>query len=486
MNVFIKAICVVFATLSVSVCNAMSNPPSSDDEDTTTPSEPSTQEILGKLDFVHPDAQSRYKAFEERQFRKVSHINCNNTLDDQCDEVSSRFSEGRFNQVDSRETIMVMDNGYEALATLRYRSRIKGYFQFKDGHWMDYDPEVNSKRYVKTLLERIDEKGYTPNGLYTRIGREIINRRDFLPDGHGVQILNFLADYNPQAEFILVDRSSFTDAIIQSACAYNYDEDRAVAQKDQIINQTRYFLREMNIDFLNFSAGYSLPRLQESFNTICGEPIAFAKKHVLIGHVAAIFESFLNSEGVMAFQALGNRINWRTHPFETQYQWANRILVGGYSVLASGVPESGDYKDLDRKIRYLSAIHQSSYDYGDVFINVGLEDKQTPESVWDIYEYTPTSLTSSSTDGLGLYRFGLMPKVHTSFVTPVALSYAIHISNYLKQRGLIDNELTNESIKIIKSYMVPNTCGQYRNELCKIQDPLLHKAFEVYRLGYYQ
>ncbi|ODU60160.1 MAG: hypothetical protein ABT02_07130 [Comamonadaceae bacterium SCN 68-20] len=106
----------------------------------------------------------------------------------------------------------------------------------------------------------------------------------------------------------------------------------------------------------------------------------------------------------------------------------------------------------------------------DIFLNTG------------VLPFRPFEFNATPLLQLGRYGVGLEPitRSTTSWVTPLALSYLIHV-----RHAQFSGEIMNDAL-IMKIFDVatPRQCPTLPKGQCIYQDPLLHGQVEAVRLGY--
>ena len=198
------------------------------------------------------------------------------------------------------------------------------------------------------------------------------------------------------------------------------------------------------------------------------------EKKALLETVRPFYNVLFNSQSVFGFQASGLNMSVDNNALDIDKTYVNRMLVGDFGSLDSQLPSTGIINDIAAPT--LESNRDNSKQWIDVFINFG---------IIPIRPFPFNSTPLMETDMLGLDSYPIT-SMQPSWASPLALSRAIHIKNTEFPDRLLDNLV----IEQIKEKMTPQTCNysnwafsDYEGK-CKMQDPLLWRQHDVYRLHY--
>ncbi|SFD71936.1 hypothetical protein [Pseudoalteromonas denitrificans] len=439
---------------------------------------------------------------------ELKELNCDNTGINsfQCEKEAIRFSDGRFNpaKLDPNQTILILDDGLEFSSTVRYRSRIKAaYEQMNDGFYHqaeqgDYDPEFNLPLLAINTLREIDQftdensnETFIPALWLSQLKPEMErlypasdNYSQYLD--HGKMPLLYLLEHNPKAELVIASAPDFFKQKHTLFCQPDkIEEDQQstnlVRLEQHIFEAADAFKTEVingqNINYINYSGGYTLNTVKSDWNKFCKTNLPSNQTlKALLNTIRPFYDVLFNSEGVFAFQASDVNMTTTNNVLDIDKNYKNRMLVGDFTILDSELPEDGAFSYWKRPPELLYNRNNSKR-WIDIFINFGIIEVRP-------FPYNETPLMNTHPLGLNSLPISSM---QPSWAAPVALSRAIHLKNTI----FIDKGLTNDLIIEMKNKMTPNNCSYqgwsyYRdyNGTCKLQDPLLHRQHEVYRLRY--
>ena len=435
---------------------------------------------------------------------QLTDINC--TADpvenEACQLVTVKFSDGEFDasKSDDKQTILILDSHLELGAILRYRSRVKAaLIQKDDGYYYkndvnDYDPSIELPVIARDVLTELDnftdksgQSQFIPamwlSELYPLFEKVYPYHTYMKHVGHGVIPFTYLLEHNPKAEFVIGPTFNFFNRRTDLFCYPEQISERQSQTNLQLLAELiadaaadfkHEVIEGLGIDYINLSAGHRLASIKTGWEQNCTTPLPNESTQIaLLKTTQAFYQVLFNSDNVLAAQA--GSININTNDIidiDTGYK--NRVRVGDFSTLDSQLPIDGKVNNQEPPL--LAASRNNSKQWIDVFVNFGISSKRPyPSNETPVMETDPLGL-----DPLAITS--LMP----SWAAPVALSWAINIKNSEFADAALDNLL----IKDIFNIMTPKVCNysnwlfdEYENK-CKMQDPLLWRQHEVYRLGY--
>lgn len=439
-----------------------------------------------------------------KKITQLNALNCETDNNDAaCEKVILKFSDGEFSseKSDPNQTILILDSGLEFSATVRYRSRVKaafkeadtGYYQQNDV--VDYDPTFELPRFVVDTLKEIDDftdenqqARFIPAAWFTPLNTifdelyPFSNYQAFI--GHGGIPFTYLLEHNPLAELVIAPQPEFFKHKTDLFCYPNKTEDGQITTNLQrltkhISNVSTDFkqnvLDKQSVEYINYSGGYTLESIASLWTEYCSlpQPSTTVKK-ALFDTLRPFYEMLFNSQGVFGFQATGLNMSVDNNALDIEKSYINRMLVGDFSSLDSKLPSTGIINDVAAPA--LQSARGNSKQWIDVFINFGIIPIRP-------FPYNKTPVMQTDMLGLNSYPISSMTP---SWASPVALSRAIHIKNAEFPGSVLDHLV----IEQIKEKMTPQTCNysnwalsEYEGK-CKMQDPLLWRQHEVYRLNY--
>ena len=414
--------------------------------------------------------------------------------------VTVKFSDGEFDasKSDDKQTILILDDGLEFSAILRYRSRIKAaLIQKDDGYYYknnvnDYDPSIEMPIIARDVLKELDsftdkdgQSQFVPalwlNELYP-IFEKIYPDAEHV--GHGKMPFSYLLEHNPKAEFVIGPGFNFFNKRPDLFC-YPEQVDQGQSQtnlqklsvliEDAAADFKHDVIEGLGIDYINLSSGHTLATLSSGWQRHCTTPLPSESiRMALLETTRAFYQVLFNSDNVLAAQSSDINMNTKNNIIDVDTSYKNRVRVAFFSTLDSQLPIDG--KVSNQAPPLLDSELNNSKQWIDVFVNFGIViTRPFP------FNETPVMVI----DSLGLSYLPIT-SVTTSWAAPVALSWAINIKNSEFADAVLDNLL----IEDIFNKMTPKVCDysnwlfdEYENK-CKIQDPLLWRQLEVYRLGY--
>lgn len=285
--------------------------------------------------------------------------------------------------------------------------------------------------------------------------------------GHSVSIFNFLANNNPQAQFLLYyDSQKKWNEII---CDYNLKDEYKLDKLKILLSFQSNFINkkiiEYGINFISLSEGIDSSYFN-IFNKLC--PNIKIKSSFKRSVNKLYFEHFLiklvENNNVILVQAnlsSSSYVDKNNSDFYSDCQpLKNRIRVGYINSLNRDIPPEGINNDKFKK--YLLNGNENSEQCTDLYINIAVE-KQRP------FNFALGAVEFST------FNVGTTPPIGadavSSFATPIGLSY------------LLDLKIKNPNLKganDIYSYIM----NLKKNEKFIILDPALNKQLSIYSLEY--
>ncbi|WP_143085164.1 Ig-like domain-containing protein [Pseudoalteromonas denitrificans] len=422
----------------------------------------------------------------------------------QCELVLVKFSDGQFDatKMDPMQTILILDEGFEFSATVRYRSRVKAAFtQLDSGFYQQaeqgsYDPQYNLPKIIKETLQQIDQfsdkdnkKVFIPAAWLAQLKPDIErlypaqdNYTQYLD--HGKMPFLYLLEHNPKAELVIAPIPDFYKQKTELFCQpeiieMDQTESNLVRLRQYIATIADKFkadiINDQSIDYINYSAGHTLNTVKSRWTKYCKKDLPNEETlQALLGALRPFYEILMNSDNVFSLQSSQINMTMTNNALDIDKSYHNRLLIGDFTTLDSKLTLNGIVENEAPPELY--ANRDNSKQWIDLFINFGIiETRPFP------FNDTPVM----NTHPLGL-NYLPISNMQPSWATPVALSWAINIKN----THFVDEPLDNNIIEQIKAKMTPELCSYSNWDIadyygkCKMQDPLLHRQHEVYRLGY--
>lgn len=401
-----------------------------------------------------------------------------------CATRTVRFSEGRFEPqyLNTDQTILVLDtDGMDFLATQSYRHRIKSYWHYgSQGQLEPRDAAVRVPDFIPELYQRLrqfhqsgSEHGFVPAQWLSPLQTEVQRlARGFTQPyaGHGSVALSYLAEHNPQAELVVVQLPDFSALFQDEFCRVDIT---ALTAKISAFSEQFYqtLILGQDVEWLNMSAGYELSGIRFAAQR-CAIAPPESKYADLLQAYQPFYQILFNSPKLLAVQAGVVNNDPNRFPLD-QAVLPHRIRAGVYNTRltpsglnAQGVPAGA--------LPALPADQQNSLAVLDTLINFAYDPDSFPCQVQTSTYRIPAS------SGLG---YGALCDEQTSWAAPAVLSRLIH----LRQSQFAAAAWSDQLIGQLQQALTPSLCtaaGNASPVACKLQDPLLHRQHEVFRLQY--
>ncbi|WP_226993926.1 hypothetical protein [Myxococcus hansupus] len=262
------------------------------------------------------------------------------------------FNPGRFSMARSTgEAILIVDD-FPSLPprVMRYHNRIKGYYRVGQNGTVAAVPF--SWRAPTTLFHALDAfalPDFVPAESLRPLSqplRDLFGFYDVGNIGHGSFVLSLLIETNPHQPIVLMDLIRMHGYALEDLCDASGSPEslaRLSSKSHQVADELRRVMALHNVRFVNLSAGETLLTLRQQWASSCGghvphDDILRAKLNAYTPVADALF----NTPGVFAAQAAINASNPQDFPFDfPSPAFPNRMLVGYFTVLDSGLDESG-------------------------------------------------------------------------------------------------------------------------------------------------
>ncbi|MCX2861527.1 hypothetical protein OOZ63_06700 [Paucibacter sp. PLA-PC-4] len=440
--------------------------------------------------------RQQVEVFVAEQRAKIEPINCSQSQTGPCEQLKDiRFSQGQALPVKLRadQTILLIDDGIGHAATLRYRSRMLGYYRVSESSGLvePHDPVIPSTpRWGAELLRAIDgfqyrdasgqqRPSFVPADWLRALRPLLSGHRDFamvdrVP--HGNMVLAQLVEANPQAGFVVLDPipiNTVMQAHRASACAKDWAAlELGVRQMAQSLNTV---LQRHGVDYVNLSGGLDTSNLPDSWAALaCGSALSAGDAQGLIMAFRPLYSALFESPGVLGVQAAGVMLSPTSHPLEV-LPLANRVRVSLFHPATAQLPADGVTGAQRPAVLEPNADDRR---WIDVFISTGMMDGNFPPRV----NAAPPLITDS------VYGLDLGPLFHatTSWLAPQALNRLIHLKQQLAPTMAPEAPLDAALIQRMKDALTPMGCSWAPEDggRCKLQDPAWHRQQELFRQGW--
>lgn len=373
----------------------------------------------------------------------------------------------------SGEAVLIIDDIPEApLAAIRYKNRIKGFYRYGAGGALSAaSMQWRVPATLWSVLSRFASAEHVSAASLAELSaplQQMYGKTDIFRISHGAMVFQLLADENPHQALVLLDGFDLALMAPEDYC----DAGGSAAARDRLLQTARRaadelgrIVRDNNVRFVNLSYGHTLDSVTAGWQARCRSPLPSTDvlREKLSAH-GAMYATLFNTPGVLVAQAAIQASGPAEFPYDVpSAAYPNRLRVGYFATLDSGLDASGrgNYRALNGWPAAANA---------DLFVNTGvLTQRPFPANA------TPQLQTDAF--GTALAPVGAAT---TSWVTPLALSYLVHIRNAEFGARAMDNQLIAE----IFARAAPALCPDLPGGRCLYQDPALHGKLESVRLAY--
>jgi hypothetical protein len=382
--------------------------------------------------------------------------------DEPCPTITLRPEVGAPAQTSRGQRVLLIDEGLLTQAATRYRSRVLGFIRRRDGRYETFTPTLTVPRDAAEILARIDsEPGEVPAAALDLIS----SFKKFLPllpgySGHGMDMLPFLAEQVPDAQFVIGEDSLSPTHDCALLEAPEGDGD-AWARFDAEVGAARESLVDLisrfGVNAVHLSWGFGHELLSETFEFRCGRAATRVVTTRIMRAYVELFGSLTRLRSpdrdgalqpVVLFQA--------SYPVKRGTLDDNLLdctsIVNRVRVAAlSGIPRteipcrgSHDYTLLSNEARENATCT-------DLFVALGYDTQFDPVREGAYWSYQPFGFSGAA---------GQSWPASNSFANPVALAHYFYLAQQMagSSPDAILRALTQE-------HSLP------------ILDPLLYRAF---------
>jgi hypothetical protein len=391
-----------------------------------------------------------------------------------CDWVDHTYDPAEFAMEESTgEAILLVDTiPTLSPAMFRHRRRIQGYYRpTPEGTLAPVTSTWHLPATLHEVLDAFATPRFIPSGWLRPLNEPLHQtyRGSFAGAAtHGNFVFSVLVESTPRQPLILLDGLGFESFAPDLFCDPSPAPETLAALRERsqrVADSLQRLMRERNVRFINYSAGWTLDSMRSDWGSLCktpspGDEVLRARLRTL----EPIMEALFHTPGVFAANSAINATGEDDFPYDfPSERYANRLRVGFITALESGLDATG--RGPHEGLRVWPASSNV-----DVYLNSGvLPERPSP------YNRTPL-LT------LDLFGMDLNPitRTTTSWIAPLALSRFI----FLRDGTYADREMSDELVATIIEHMVPSGCEDLPGGRCIYQDPLKHGQTEAIRLGY--
>jgi hypothetical protein len=320
--------------------------------------------------------------------------------------------------------ILIIDDGMRSLAFARYANRVLDYAESDEsGIYHTTKQEVKIPKGVRKIWSDIlmKQEIELPQMAFQPTRAEFYKKFEgAVPLGHGVKILNKLADFFPDAEFVIAEPGYL--AVESELCSA--DEDASLEKTQAYVeNLSRTLIasiREHDINYINLSSGITTRVLQIQAAQTCKDstPSLPTLRRIQKIWTEHFYGPLSSIPGVILVQAgvFADRLIDEGDPdyLSDCAKFPNRLRVSSFTALNPNIPPEGAnaWHLLDvQDINALSCL--------DLFINGGVSDPvvdRDAEHLMIAPWFATHTLGTTPVQGFS-----------PSFAAPIALSYIIKL-----------------------------------------------------------
>jgi len=362
-------------------------------------------------------------------------------------------------------------------AMLRYKNRVLGFYKFSESlpKYEEYFPDTEVylpldeiSEYLSSLPYHIPADAVDITKLRDHGFAEILKKQPFI--GHGVAIFEWLADFLPEAQFVIAD---IPTRLFSEDLFCHFDEGDNLAKMSTMVShamiQVLQFIDRHRINYVNISEAPSPESLERNYNMGCAramsKPFRAIDKDAIERFLeleAFIFRKLSEIPDISVFQSLPNTDISVYLPGNKN----DEVVAGDYeNFVGVGYFASADY-EFDETGGFNSSLlakgQLNQVSFASVYVNGGVTEGR-PDF---ISEPEPIKVGKNALyyKYLGLSTQVVVKLMATSWATPLALAHAV----YLKNTG------GPQTPTELRNYFKTN------DRRPKLIDPLRFNQFELY------
>ncbi len=403
---------------------------------------------------------------------------------DECDWSMLTFSPTDATSASLGKRVLILDEGMIAPSVTRYQTRVLAQYDFNaEGHLQVAAPEVNLPTELIPVFETIWEHAdFISAGALQDIQSKYLEKFSILGmPGHGESIFTYIAETSPESQFVLVDYKydkalkltpSWCEQLTGEASAKESAFGYLESQYDQLLQDISQLVQVHHISFINASLGFAPGVARTLIEYYCTPEDYGPISDDIINDVVSIEHTFLRGLSELTNQSSGLGIRDDVilvqagiaspvplvegdpqYPVDCDSSMTQRLRVADYDNFKADVPPEGS-----QEMDILSTSERNSLACTDLYLTLGFGTLPYPMREERERSFKGTLL------GIGWAPHPFPPT--PSFAAPVALSRLIHLEQ--QQAELLSAEA-----------LISLLTHQGR---VKIQDPIQHEQFELFRL----
>ena len=377
-----------------------------------------------------------------------------------CEMITIGFNSGDYSE--TKYKVLVIENGGLLPSLTSYRKRVFAHAKMdENGFYRYHEPEIVLPRGAAKIL--YDLRGGRVEAKASDVSTQTLyDFEDIYADqisedylGHGQGVFNILAEYTEDTGFAIANHTLPR----QHFCRLDYDG--LTSYMDNASLSLKDFIKDNGIQFINLSAGESVPFYKRVWKSWCPnvQMPSDVEINKFLGITKTYYKTLANIPGVTLVQAGSNTThNQRDYPVDCIDEgFTNRIRASYVNALESDIDEFGLSGRFGDTSRYIDTMHRGSKCI-DIYLNSGIDESRRP------FKYGSHPMMTTDF-GIGLIEH--YTKMTTSFIAPLATAYAIFIYD---TENLESHDEQDKIGEVIKNIM--NNDG---NTI--VRDPLKHKQF---------
>jgi hypothetical protein len=378
----------------------------------------------------------------------------------------------------SGEAVLIMDSlrgGAPMFPFFRYANRLVGYYRVNELGGLD---EMHNAAEMPTIMGNVltsfADASFVPASALGRLQKALdpIESKVWAgPISHGAVTFYSLIDLVPEQPIVLVDVAyPFGNDPLHAEFCKAFSDPAARARiherTEHLRDNLRAVMTKHNVHFVNASFGDSSRTMAGDAKDACAGLVPSPETlRDMLAQVKPLYEALFATPGVFAAHAAGDTGS-EDAPFDlVTPDFPNRLKIGVAVAKNAGVDAEG--RGDNAFVSAIETVPQRAD--GELFINHGCA---RGGDCGDAQQRLTQSL------GLGDIA---MPLAQPSWIAPLGLARFVN----LRYSRHASEPMSDALIAQIKSEMTPRLCGPTGSDPCVIQDPIRHKQFETYRLGYW-
>lgn len=360
------------------------------------------------------------------------------------DQEEIEFSPATPSENSVKQRILILEGFFVPnSAMLRYRKRVLGFHKIDKSadypQYKEYFPKTKVYSALKDISYYLSDLPFhMPAELLNETGLaggelcKILHSQPFM--AHGVPIFEWLADFLPEAQFVIAD-IPIGNQDKESFCNFAQDNNLDIMEKkiQYLTEQLKEIIKNYQINYITISEAPSREGLKVNYETICQRNFNLVDKNK-VNQLLAIKTNFFRElstlKDVAVFQGLPNDHSYVSDPDDKSNdlvcaKYDNLVRVGYLGRGDFNFDESGGF---DSKL--LDSGQLNLVKCANLYINSGVsEPKNIYSDLPDEREPTTIGTNPLYYRCLGLGAIKIVPVMATSWATPLALAHYIYLKN---------------------------------------------------------